>query len=294
MSNNFLERRGNKRTNGYYKDMSDLEYNYDPGLRRTELMDFSKSPSLMLYRKKPTQELSVGIDFHSFFLEPDIFKKKYVFEPSKFAGKHKGKLKQNGGCKEEYQEWKSSPRVASRKILSHEIKEQFSGMRDSILRHPSVKPIFESNKREITCLYDISSDLPGKVRVDMEAETDKGLVLADIKTCQSAQPGRMIENTIYNWSYHRQSAYYIDGYKKSTLEDCDNFIFIFVEKTPPYMMQAYKISQMSINQGRRQNLVDIDNFHRWLESESQDTFYSDQILSAKIPEWAFQNNVDEE
>lgn len=288
MSQNFLQRIKNERPkDSYMRNCSVEDYNSDPGWRRSEMVDFDKAPRCMLTRKRTTPEMQTGINFHSYFLTRDDFNRSFIFEPKEFEGKDKRKNSKTGGCKEDYDLWKKSPEIGGREILSSKIEKKFKGMSESIMSHPPTKKILEKSMPEISC-FSYLDGVPVKVRVDMERFVEEP-VLVDIKTTSSAYPGanfEEIQRVIMNYKYYRQAAFYLDIYNHVMETKATKFLLVFIEKEEPFMGLSVMMNPEWIEKGRQENQDSLENFKRWLDSGSEDTFYSIDIESVPIPSWA--------
>ena len=62
-----------------------------------------------------------------------------------------------------------------------------------------------------------------------------------------------------------QAAFYIDLYERHYNSICEGFIFIAVEKAPPYGVAVYVIEDEDISNGRTKYLADLE---RWREAKA--------------------------
>jgi len=74
-------------------------------------------------------------------------------------------------------------------------------------------------------------------------------LVIDLKTSGSAEPfefGRSIDD----YSYHLQAAFYLDGVHALGLAENPSFVFVVVEKTPPYIVTVGHLDAVSLEAGR--------------------------------------------
>jgi len=122
-------------------------------------------------------------------------------------------------------------------------------MKQAILTHPKAAECLQACIMRETSMFwtDVKTGLGCKARCD--AMSIEHSVICDIKTCQDASDGAFMRDII-NYKYHWQAAMYADGAatiaKKPFL-----FVFIAVEKDPPYGVGVYLISEAFLEAGRK-------------------------------------------
>ncbi|HID70728.1 MAG TPA: exodeoxyribonuclease VIII, partial [Desulfobacterales bacterium] len=109
--------------------------------------------------------------------------------------------------------------------------------------------------------------------------------IVDLKTTIDASPESFARSCV-NFGYHRQEALYRMIYKLHFGEEPRGFIFVAVEKEPPYAVGVYVLGEEELNLGYNQinNAIDI-----YLECIRFDTWpsYSEKIITLDYPKWAF-------
>ena len=67
--------------------------------------------------------------------------------------------------------------------------------------------------------------------------------IMDLKTTGSAKPEDFVKNA-YKYGYHRQAYWYSYGYEQCFKEEPKGFVFIVVEKEPPYEVCVFEATEL--------------------------------------------------
>ena len=118
------------------------------------------------------------------------------------------------------------------------------------------------------------------------------LIVTDYKTCASADPDA-IAKAVANYGYHQQDAWYCDGVRALGLDDDPAFVFVFQEKTAPYLVTVAQLDDVSRMAGQRRNREAIERFRDCTEAEARGCTqaqawpgYTDGIAYISLPPWA--------
>jgi len=171
---------------GIYSDISNSDYHSGPGISKTGLDLISQSAGNYVWHKQaPVDEeklsaLDFGTDFHSFFLEPDDFKKT--------------------------DEWKRNGITA---ITADDYKK-LNQMRDSAMAHPTVKQLMSAQGVAESSVYwrDDETEMLCRCRPDWMISANSGwpgVVIVDVKTTAKIES---VEKSIAEFRYHVQDAFY--------------------------------------------------------------------------------------
>jgi hypothetical protein len=90
-------------------------------------------------------------------------------------------------------------------------------------------------------------------------------IIPDLKTAKSADVGR-IEKAVADYSYFMQAAFYADGVRALGIDHCPDFVFVFVEPEPPYLVTVAQLDDAAMNAGRRENRRAIERYRDCTES----------------------------
>lgn len=168
-----------------------------------------------------------------------------------------------------------------REFVSYKTAGNIRSMRDSIMTHPEAKEIIgRASGFEVAAFRKHHTGLLLKGLADCLTTDDNDLtVVPDVKTCQvgGASP-YAFSKAIADWGYHRQAAFY------KQLFEASYFLFIAVEKEPPYACACYLADHDIIVAGYRENERDLA---RIAECEKTGIWpgYSTAIQNISLPEW---------
>jgi hypothetical protein len=114
-------------------------------------------------------------------------------------------------------------------------------------------------------------------------------VIADYKTTTDASPAA-IRKTIANLNYHMQAAWYTDALEQF-YDLGPAFLFVFQEKTPPYLITIAELDDDATRAGRARNR---DACEIWRDCTQAGVWpgYTDDIELITLPPWAARTEGD--
>ena len=224
---------------------------------------------------EPTPAMLVGTAVHSHVLELDQWDARYVTAPEGIDRRTKaGKA-----------EWDAFTVAAgNRTVLSKADAEQVMRMGHAVYSHPAAAMLLKQlpGKAETTWMWtDEASGLECKCRPDWL--TDDCSLIIDLKTTEDASPAGF-RKSIANWRYHVQASWYLDGIERATGTRPDHFVFVVVEKRPPYAVAVYAADAEMIAAGAKQSRLDLDTLAVCKAADAWPG-YSDQIETISLPAW---------
>ena len=216
---------------------------------------------------KQTKAMADGTAVHAFFLERDKFDSDFVIKPADM------RLNTKAG-----KEWALEHQ--SKIIIDSELGNNLYEMEKSFMDSPARLIYDKQGQSELSYFWDDLGLVKGKCRPDWIS--NDGNIVVDIKTTTDASP-KGFQKSIANWGYHLQLGWYIRGLQKLGLP-AKEFIFIAIEKTPPFSVGVYRANKEMITYANDEinNLVyDID------ESLKSDDFpdYTPEIMDLGLPNW---------
>jgi hypothetical protein len=117
------------------------------------------------------------------------------------------------------------------------------GMRDGLMRNPTVRALIEScYEREISLFHEGE-----KARLDGVCP----LGVCDIKSTRKSASRWVFQKTIAEFGYHIQGSHYLQFAALAELP-CEQFFLIPVENFPPYEATYYPLSHEALDRGRRE------------------------------------------
>jgi len=211
-------------------------------------------------KPEPTPSMQMGTALHSLVLEGTV---NWAVVPAEINRRTKV-------GRQEYEAWLASLKEGT-PILKPDQAAQIQEMAEAILTANTLaKDLIQEAFTEVPLTWDLLWDphvIPCKGRIDGFKEGSQDLsdptYIFDIKTTTDASP-EGFARAIYNYSYHIQAAFYVDGvYANRTVdiqvEDIP-FYFIAVETKPPYAVAVHALAIEAIQQGRRTYRKAIQTF----------------------------------
>jgi hypothetical protein len=120
---------------------------------------------------------------------------------------------------------------------------------ESIGANDRARKILSDGTPEETLIWqDELTGLLCKSRMDYYRE-DLGVVV-DVKTTEDARPGA-VSRDIRKYGYHISAAHYLDGLRTQGLNGGESFVWVFVEKKPPYAIALYVASAAMLAKGEQ-------------------------------------------
>ena len=131
-----------------------------------------------------------------------------------------------------------------------------------------------------------------KARADRIAQVGGGEIIIDLKTHSGAVSPSEIERTVARFGYHRQAAWYADGYERIAEKPCAGFYFIFVSATAPYMVTAGRMNDeaQAIGWG---DCLKAERILHECETSGKWPGYADQLIEIDLPAWAYRKAAEE-
>lgn len=262
----------------------------------SRLTDFLESPELCRYRMdnpmKATDAMDFGSGTHTWLLEPEEMARQFVITTQCCATKKDGARCVNAGIYREDGEWfcgvrghkPDEPEDVKEIVIKQEAFDAMQQIRDRVMLHPKAGKLIESaGENELSIIERHEpTNLLCKMRPDI-ARTAVG-VFADLKTtvCAAKRP---FERAIFERGYFRQAAMYTKLAQQAGL-NVDHFVFIAVEKKPPYCVATYRILDDALEEGWRE-IERLLGEYKECNRSGVWPGYSDDITPIGLPEWAW-------
>jgi exodeoxyribonuclease VIII len=228
---------------GIYPDIPNAEYHGWPGLSNSGISTLLRTPwhywSLHLDPDRParpeTASQRAGTVAHAAILEPDTFDDRFPVMP--FADRRTKAAK----------DWIAALRADQTAITAEE-RATALRQRDAVLSLPDVADAMKSGQAEVSAVWD-DGDTPCRCRPDWVYSFASGVVLFDVKTCGDASPDEF-RRQVARHGYHRQAAWYSDGYAAASGKQVFGFVFVAVEAAYPHAASAVMLDEDALAQGR--------------------------------------------
>lgn len=185
------------------------------------------------------------------------------------------------------EEWQQNN--PGRIVLSPEQWDQLHAMAAAVHAHPAAGALLTSVPGEAEkSVYwnDPTTGVLCRCRPDWWREDD---VLVDLKTTDDASP-EVFAKSMANWRYDVQDPFYTDGVKIATGRNVKAFVFIAVEKKPPYAVGVYVLDSASREIGRAMYQQDLKVYAECLANDNWPG-YGDKIQTINMPAWHANKNA---
>ncbi len=260
---------------GVYDAYSNAEYHAADGISKSGLDLIHRSPAhYKAARHEETPALRFGSAFHCAVLEHDRFNETYTI----IEGDRRTKV-----VKDSIKEAEAAGKI----ILAADDFNAIMGMTESVLKNPICAALLRDSLKE----HSVFGELDG-VRVKCRPDgwnTEKG-VLFDLKSTEDASP-EGFARTVAKYRYHVQDAFYRHVIASATNCDADDlsFIFVAVEKKPPFAVALYTLDELAKLQGWVSAREDLRTFR---EASERDNWpgYSPKIETLSLPRWAVESD----
>jgi exodeoxyribonuclease VIII len=225
--------------------------------------------------QEPTAAMQIGSAVHTHILELDQWDAQYVVAPA-------GIDRRTKVGKAEWEVFQTA--IGTRTVISREDADLVMRIGRSVLSHPAAAYLLGlPGKAETTHMWvDEISGLQCKCRPDWLL--DDGSMIVDLKTTTEDASPRGFQKSIAQWRYHIQASWYLDGLQHATGKRPEQFVFIAVEKKPPYACAVYVADQQMIEIGRDTARRDLDKLNVCKAADYWPG-YSDGIEQINLPPW---------
>ena len=253
-------------------NVPEADYFSDPGYSQSDMKQALESPELLYWMKhqggraerKPSPQMIEGTLAHACILEPDKFNASY-----KVCGPRNTKA-----GKEEAKEAIES----GRQPITQAQYEKALGMNIAVNDNLLCNSFFVDGLAEQSFFSeDDRTALWMKARLDWITEND---TIVDLKTVAAggASPANFAKQ-VANFSYHLQAAHYLE------MSGMQRFIFVVVEREPPFQIGVYQLDDDAMAEGRylRRKALDLIANCRVLNDWPGHTPLEPQTLS--LPNW---------
>lgn len=217
--------------------------------------------------------LAFGRAFHTALLEPEKYERRYIVEPD-FGD---CRFKENKARRDDWR------REAAGKVpVEATDARRIERMVESVRRHPRARNLIAGGQPEVTVKWtDDATGLTCKGRVDYY-RPDLRLIV-DAKTALDASPSAF-RKSCASYGYGRQEAMYRAGFA-AIGKAVEHFVFLAVEKEPPYLVGLYTLSGESVARGHESIRKDMETMAECLRT-GRWPGYSDELVELELPPWA--------
>lgn len=218
------------------------DYHAKPGLSKTKLWTLlNETPAKLRWLQDnpapPTPAMQFGSALHKYVLEPETFFDEYAVAPSVDRRTKAGK--------EEYAAWLETAK--GKEVVAPDDMVTIGEIAAAISAHKRASFLLRG---EVETSYYWTDDMTGldcQARPDcVKIIGDKGYII-DLKTCAKADTDTMIAQA-YKLGYDMQAYMFKSAVEAERQIPCD-FIFVCVEKEPPYLINILQADDLMLRSG---------------------------------------------
>ncbi len=265
---------------GIHADIPFKDYLAIDAVSNSYLGRLKDCPAKVLMKEEDTKALGFGRALHSIVLEGfDAFHKDFAIAP-------KGIDKRTTVGKAKYAAFLA--KSAGKGIITADEFVHAKNIRDAIFNHPFAKKVLGRGVTEQTIIWE-SEGILCKSRADALPGGDTR-ALVDLKTTEDASYDGFLRS-VKKYGYARGGAFYLDavnfreGVEVEKDERYDAFIFVVVEKKPPYIVGAYQLSGELIEYGREEYLRLLQLDRECKENNFYPAYRSAKLETLEMPLW---------
>lgn len=214
----------------------------------------------------------VGSACHTAVLEPDLLDSAYKVLPDLDLRTKAGRAERDA--------FKAAHPGAV--ILTVDQLATAKAVRDAVYRHPVAAKLFRGGRAEQS-FFAIDPETGELVKCRTDYFRPEAGMIVDLKSCDDASPAGF-GKSVANYRYHLQPPWYQDVLEALYGEAPPYWVFVAVEKVPPYKIGVYFPTLEDIALGRRQARRD---FLRILECKRTGNWpdYGDKVQALQLPGW---------
>jgi hypothetical protein len=178
-------------------------------------------------------------------------------------------------------------------ILHHEYAEA-EACAASVKANLDAGPLFDSGRAEVSLIWDDEqTGVKMRGRLDWIRTDPKypRVVGVDLKTAASADP-ETFARTAASYGYAQQQAQYEDAISATGLSDDPEFLFVVVEKSPPYLVSVIKLDPEAVRTARAMNRKAALIYKRCMETNTWPG-YGPGVSTVSLPMWWMMQNEEQ-
>ena len=168
-------------------------------------------------------------------------------------------------------------------LLIHEWHEA-KAMADAIRKDPLGAKLLEAGRAEQSIYWrDEETGARLRARPDWMTSLNGRPVFVDVKTSATANPDEFAKSAA-RYGYHVQAPWYQAG-GEAVLGARPLFLFLVVEKEPPYLVSVHELDQTAVEIGQELMRMAINTFAACTASNEWPG-YGPKVHVARLPRWA--------
>jgi PDDEXK-like domain of unknown function (DUF3799) len=256
------------------------DYKNSEGINSSGLKHILRSPAHYYeYRynrieEKDSEALIFGSLFHYAILEPELFRQRYLVQPNI-------DLRTNVG-KEFKKSWEKTYLRPDSILVPEKFSEKLKIMVDKMLGNTRVRNLLEKGVRETTIFWD-DQKTGDRCKGRLDFISSLGHVV-DIKTSKDASEEAFMK-AIWNYKYYIQVAHYLEAGRVTKAYDPNHFVFVVIEKDPPYEIALYEADNSVMGVGDQWRTKAMEIYSK-CKKENRWPGYTQTFTKIGLPRYA--------
>lgn len=259
--------------------MTEQEYRQHPAISRSELFKIKESPEKFRYYmdnpEPPTPSLIFGQLFHAMALQPETVWEQFAAAPNVDRRTKAGK--------EAYAEFEQN--AQGKTVVTADMVELATEMCNALMNNEDARKLLNGQKEVEFFWVDELTGEECKCRADVLIKIGDLNIIVDLKSAESAATDTFTKDAV-KYGYDFQSAMYKIGVEKNTGKQYI-FVFIVVEKKPPYAVNILQADDLFIRRGNDIFRELIGIYHDCKQTGNWYGYLGkfNQINSLALPAW---------
>jgi hypothetical protein len=220
--------------------------------------------------------MALGSAVHTAVLEPGLFADTYAVAPVCDKRTTKGKKTWADFCAAN----------EGKEILKKDEYTQCCEMSREAGKNPTIRELcFMKGFTEMSFVWiDEDTGVLCKGRIDRFSRLWGNSVIADLKTTENASEDAW-KREVVKYQYHTQAAFYMDGLQTISPAEARKFLWLALEKKPPYALAIYEPDAATIGKGRS---MYRNYLRQYLKANTSGEWpgYDQGIQALLLPDWA--------
>jgi hypothetical protein len=249
------------------------EYLALPDIGTSDIIAALRTPAHYHARvvREATEATVLGTAAHAAILQPELYRSTYVVAPVMDRRT------------KDWKEWKAENVIDGHEIITQPDAWLVQGMAAAVMANPVARDLISRSQVECTLQWtDPETGLRCKARPDLRPMHDHAL--GDLKTAADASY-RAFQRAIYSFGYHIQAAHALEGLATINGESCNTWVWIVVEKEPPFAVALYQADDITLDTARRERRRALGLIAA-CEKAGEFPGYPQDIQPIGLPPWA--------
>lgn len=173
---------------------------------------------------------------------------------------------------------------------------RIEAMAEALKRHEMAEALMRpgEGKAEQTLIWrDADTGVNRRALIDWLPKRTPGrrMLAVDYKTTANAA-NDAISKAVYDYGYHQQAAWYLDGITEVLGEAEPAFLFVFQEKAAPYLVNVVELDPAALRIGRDLNRRAL-RLYDWCRRRDEWPGYGPDVQQISLPVWVENRHLAE-